>query len=96
MLTGHSHGDGWIDVAVVGTTDIRVAIAEAERATGCLVSHGRGYIGDGFDPAVFIDVSTGEITRRHHRAARPVVDGGPPDVMRAIAQALRPPTGGKR
>lgn len=89
MLTGHG-GTGWVDVAVVGASDMHEAIRLAERETGCLVSHGRGGILPGFDPQRTIDATTGEVIRHHHRGAKPEVQMGPPDVMRAIAAALKP------
>lgn len=91
MLTAYSSGLGWRDIAVVNAPSIREAITAAEGVTGCMVSHGRGGIGSEFDPAVTIDVETGEVTRHHERAAKPIVQVGPPDVLRAIAAALRPP-----
>lgn len=90
MLTANSSGLGWRDIAVINAPGIREAISVAEAATGCLVSHGRGHIGKDFDPAVTIDAATGDVTRHHDRGAKPIVQVGPPDVLRAIAQALAP------
>lgn len=90
MLTAYSSGLGWRDIAVLNAPDMRAAIAAAESTTGCMVSHGRGHIGSEFEPALTIDVSTGEVTRHHDRAAKPIVQVGPPDVLRAIAAALAP------
>jgi hypothetical protein len=90
-LTLFSTGNGWTDVRVLNAGDMHEAISIAEHATGCRVSHGRGGEESAFDPSLTIDAATGERTQHHARAARPEVIVGPPDVMRAIAQVLRPP-----
>jgi hypothetical protein len=89
MLTAHGQ-NGWRDVAVIGTNDMREAIELAEKVTGCRVSHGQGGINGGFDPAITIDAVSGEVTKHHQRKAKPVVELGPPDVLRAINEALKP------
>lgn len=88
-LTAHSKSLGWRDIQVLHASSMHEAIALAERATGCMVSHGRGGVQSDFDPGTVIDAETGEVTQLHDRKARPQVVGGPPDVMRAIAAALK-------
>lgn len=90
-LTAYSKGAGWRDIQVVDAAGMHEAIALAEQVTGCRVSHGRGDPQPDFDPGTVIDARTGEVTIRHQRNGRPEVALGPPDVVRAIAQALRPP-----
>lgn len=91
MLTAWSTSLGWRDIAVYGASSILQAIRLAENASGCRVSHGRGgVIGSAFDPGLVIDAETGEVEQRHERAAKPVVETGPPDVVRAIQAAMAP------
>lgn len=93
MLTAHSKGLGWRDIEVLNAGDMLEAIAAAEKVTGCMVSHGRGYVGRDFDPGVTIDLESGEITEHHTRKAKPLVWMGPhvtKEVQEAIAAALRP------
>jgi hypothetical protein len=88
MLTAYGQS-GWRDIQVDGAADIREAITLAEKATGCLVSHGRSGLDSGFHPGVVIDATTGQVRRVHNDPAKPEVSQGPPDVVRAIAQAIR-------
>lgn len=90
MLTAHSKALGWRDIAVVNAPTMREAIVMAESVSGCMVSHGRGHIGSEFDPALTIDAASGDITKHHDKTAKPDVQMGPPDVLRAIADAMRP------
>ena len=61
---------GGRDVQVNGADGMREAIAIAEKITGCMVDHGRSGILSDWDPAVIIDASTGDVERRHDKAAR--------------------------
>ena len=93
MLTAFAEGIGWRDVQVLHAADMHDAIAAAEKVTGCRVSHGVGGRGVDFHPGITVDAATGDVTRHHAAAARPQVVFGPPDVLAAIAAALRPPKG---
>lgn len=88
MLTAIGR-DGWRDVQIVDAVDIHEAIRLCERQTGCIVSHGRGGRGAEFRPNLTIHADTGRVERHHGEPARPVVEFGPPDVMAAIAAAIR-------
>lgn len=91
MLTAIGR-DGWRDVQVLRVSGMREAISLAERVTGCLVSHGVGGRGDQFHPDLTIHGDTGQV-QHHHKdtPTHPVVELGPPEVMAAIARAVRPP-----
>lgn len=89
-LTAYSTSAGWRDVQVLNAGDMHEAIAIAEKITGCRVSHGRGGFQSLFDPGTVVDAESGEVQVRHQRGANPQVSMGPPEVMRAIAAALRP------
>jgi len=88
-LTAYSQSAGWRDIQVLNAGGMHEAIAVAEKVTGCRVSHGRGGEQPLFDPGTVIDAESGAIEERHQRKARPEVALGPPDVVRAIAQALK-------
>lgn len=89
-LTLWSIGSGWRNVRVTNATNILDAIAAAEKATGCRVSHGRGSPETAFNANATIDAESGEITTHHDHTVKPDVVAGPADVVRAIAQALKP------
>jgi hypothetical protein len=93
MLTAWSNAAGWRDIGVRGAADMHQAIALAEKASGCRVSHGRsGWTPESdFDPGTVIDASSGQVTVVHGKTARPQVVMGPPEVMAAISRAMRPP-----
>lgn len=90
-LTLWASGLGWRNVRVVNAADMLEAIAVAERATGCRVSHGRGSPETKFNANATVDAETGEITTHHADPVKPEVNLGPPEVVRAIALALKPP-----
>lgn len=70
MLTVYAAGTGARDVQVNRAPDMHVAIAVAEKATGCRVDHGRGGILPLFDPSIVIDYPTGDVAQLHDREAR--------------------------
>lgn len=88
-LTAWSQSAGWRDIQVLNAGGMHEAIQLAEKVTGCRVSHGRSGEQSLFDPGTVIDAESGAIEQRHKRSARPEVALGPPDVVRAIAQALK-------
>lgn len=89
-VTAWSKDMGWRDIQVTNAGDMHEAIALAEKVSGCRVSHGRGGPQPDFDPGLIIDAESGEVSHPHNRKAKPVVVAGPPDVIRAIAQAMKP------
>ncbi len=89
-LTGHSQS-GWRDIQVRDCETMREAIQLAEEASGCYISHGRSGEQTGFHPGLVIHADTGEVVVVHERAAKPQEVQGPPEVLRAIAAAIKPP-----
>jgi hypothetical protein len=79
MLTVLTAGGAGVDVQVNGAGSILAAIDIAEHETGCRVDHGRGGIGELFDPAIVIDAATGATTRRHANPATRSMEVARPD-----------------
>ena len=69
MLTVYSPAHGARDVQVNNAENMHVAIALAEKETGCRVDHGRSGILPLFDPGIMIDAKTGRVGVIHERPA---------------------------
>lgn len=88
-LTAWAKDAGWRDIRVLNAGGMHEAIELAEAVTGCRVSHGVGKEQTEFQPGTIIDAESGDVQQVHDRKAKPQVVAGPPDVLRAIAQAIK-------